>query len=136
MIKEKDIVLLFREILNRTNDLADIVEKDEIDIEAIKEARASYLARYKDDIALLKLPANEVTDNFMFKLMYGNFSETMQNLVMLVGLYYKNMVTFYDVEGEEQNLQETIQDISKFRKECNKRFKKVEAQLSSICQVD
>ena len=136
MVKEKEIVLLFRDILDRTNALADAVEKEPVDIEFVKSARETYLDKYKEGLDLLSLPANEVTDNFMFKLMYGSFSETMKNLLLLVGLYYKNMVTFYGVDGEEQNLKETIQDIGKFRKECNKRFKKVEAQLASIGHVD
>lgn len=136
MVKEKEIVLLFRDILDRTNDLADAVEKEPVDIEFVKTARASYLGKYQEGLDLLSLPASEVTDNFMFKMMYGSFSETMKNLLLLVGLYYKNMVTFYGVEGEETNLKETIQDIGKFRKECNKRFKKVAAQLASIGHVD
>ena len=136
MVKEKEIVLLFRDILDRTNELADAVEKNPVDIEFVKTARESYLSKYQEGLDLLSLPANEVTDNFMFKMMYGSFSETMKNLLLLVGLYYKNMVTFYGVEGEETNLKETIQDIGKFRKECNKRFKKVAAQLASIGHVD
>ena len=136
MLKEKDVVLLFRDILNRTNALADAVEKDPINIEFIKSENETYQASYEEGVKLLSLPASEVTDNFMFKLMYGSFSDTMQQLLKLVGLYYNNMLTFYGTEGAEENLANTIEAIGKFRKECNKRFKKVESQLSAIGHVE
>ena len=136
MSKEKEIVLIFRDVLDRTNELADAVKCSPIDIEFIRERRKSYLSKYKEDIALLDLPASEVTDNFMFKLMYGGFSATMKNLVMLIGLYYKNVDHYYGVEEEKEKFNETLAEIEKFRTECNKKFKKVEAQLASIGHVD
>ncbi len=135
MSKEKEIVLVFRDILTRINTLADAAEKEPIDIELIKSEKASYLESYEERKALLALPASEVTSNFMFKLMYGSFSETMNNLLNLLGLYYNNITLFYE-ENAEESLKETIQEFGEFRKECNKRFKKVEAQLSSIGNVE
>ena len=136
MSKEKEIVLLFRDILTRTNEMADAAEKDPMDIEFIRAERKTYLEKYEDNKALLSLPASEVTSNFMFKMMYGNFSDTMLKLLTLVGLYYKNIDRFYGVPEDEQNLKDTVKELGNFRQECNKRFKKVEAQLSSIGHVD
>lgn len=136
MSKEKEIVLIFRDILTRTNEMADAAEKNPMDIDFIRAERKTFLESYEEHKALLSLPANEVTSNFMFKMMYGNFSKTMLDLLTLVGLYYKNLDIFYGVESDKQNLDDTVAELGKFRSECNKRFKKVEAQLSSIGHVE
>lgn len=136
MSKEKEIVLLFRDILDRTNKMADAAEKNPMDIEFIRAERKTYLENYEDNKALLSLPANEVTSNFMFKAVYKGFSETMLQLLTLVGLYYKNLDLLHDNPENAQKLQETVSELGDFRNECNKRFKKVEAQLATLGRVD
>ena len=134
MSKEKEIVLTFRDLLTRTNKMADAAEKTPIDIEFIKAEAETYKEKEVEYKELLSLPADEVTDNFMFKMIYGGFSEVMLNLVTLVGLYYNNLQLFFD--KDEEKLKETIEELGDFRNQCNKRFKKVEKQLSKMGHVD
>jgi hypothetical protein len=136
MSKEKEIVLLFRDILTRTNEMADAAEKTPMDIEFIRAERKTYLEHYEENKALLALPASEVTTNFMFKAVYKGFAETMTQLLTLVGLYYKNLDLLHDNPEDAEKLKETVSELGNFRNECNKRFKKVEAQMSAIGKVD
>jgi hypothetical protein len=60
----------------------------------------------------------------------------MTQLLTLVGLYYKNLDLLHDNPEDAEKLKETVSELGNFRNECNKRFKKVEAQMSAIGKVD
>ena len=106
-----------------------------MDMNAIREASEEYKSLEKEYNEILSLPANQVTNNFMFKLVYNGFAETMKNLVKLVGLHYNNLILFYDNE-QDDDLAETIVAVKEFRRQCNQNFKKVEKQLSTMGHVD
>ena len=56
MSKEKEIVLILRDILDRTNELDDAAKCDPIDIGFIRERQASYLEKspgYKQGVPSL-----------------------------------------------------------------------------------
>lgn len=135
MSKEREVVLVFRDLLKRINDTADAVEKSPMDMEFIRNSAEEYKTLEVEYNELLSLPANEVTSNFMFKMVYNGFAETMKNLVKLVGLHYNNLILFYD-EEQDNDLAETIVAVKRFREQCNKNFSKVEKQLSAMGHID
>ena len=125
MSKEKEIAMIFKEILDRTNELADVLEKKPIDIDFIRTQRKSYLEHYEENKALLELPVSEISSSAGFSLIYRGFGKDMSGMYTLVGLNYKNLDTTYGVDGKEEEFEGYVNQVLNFRTFLNKNFKKV-----------